>query len=182
MPGHETSSISSVRKVRVPVHLEKCSVLGIGRSYIPLAHALSPVLHTASRRALRVYVLTQVLRPCGRFLERVAHCIGDGTRICRHERVDVRVYQRSAPAVGGRGHTRATVVCTLHMAMSPRLSRRAWPSSSAGLSGVRFVCISHFVVIRHHKVRPVPQCPVQLETCRSRATPMPAAVASGGSS
>ena len=140
------------------------------------------MLHTASRRALRVYVLTQVLRPCGHFLERVAHCIGDGTRICRHERVDVGVYQRSAPAVRGRGHTRATVVCTLHMVMSPRLSRRTWPSSSAGLSGVRFVCISHFVVIRHHKVRPVPQCPVQLETCRSRATPMPAAVASGGSS
>ena len=46
-------------------------------------------------------VLTQILRPRWHFLERVAHCIGDGTRVRWHERVNLWAYQLARNAVGG---------------------------------------------------------------------------------
>ena len=91
---------SSARNVRTTC------VLGIRRSYIhQLAHASNPLPNTASRRALSVRVLTHLLRPRGHFLKRVVHCIGDGTRVRRYERVDLRVV--SALSSRGRGKREA---------------------------------------------------------------------------
>ena len=77
-------------------------VLGIRRSYIhQLAHASNPVPNTSSRRALSVRVLTHLLRPRGHFLKRVVHCIGDGTRVRRYERVNLRVVSALSSRGGG---------------------------------------------------------------------------------
>ena len=110
---------SSARNVRTTC------VLGIRRSYIhQLAHASNPVPNTASRRALSVRILTEVLRLRGHFLERVVHCIGDGTRVRRYERVNLRVVSAlSSRDGGGKGGTHGRRLRVRCPRPSPRAHR-----------------------------------------------------------